>query len=225
MASSPIADLAFRRKPVPRASGLSWGVLDALERIAAAAGLVLSAPILLAAAAVVFGLCRRSPFVAHMRVGLHGSRFWTLKLRTMWPDGETWPAGFRLVEYIDDDNGPARKRPEDPRITSAFARFCRRFSIDELPQLLHVARGEMSLVGPRPLTAGELREHYGLDAAAVLGVKPGITGLWQVMGRNTLTYRQRRRLDLYFVRNRTPGLYLWILARTVPVVLLGRGCY
>lgn len=99
-----------------------------------------------------------------------------------------------------------------------FARFCRRHSLDELPQLLHVMRGEMSLVGPRPLTAGEIRSQYGTDAAEILSLKPGISGLWQISGRNRLTYEQRRRLDLEFVRNRSLRMYTRILLRTVPEV-------
>ncbi len=122
--------------------------------------------------------------------------------------------------------GPESKGFGDPRVTSRFARFCRRFSIDELPQLINVLRGEMSLVAPRPLTRTELIQHYGFDAAEVLRVKPGITGLWQVAGRNRLTYAERRELDLFLVRNNgSLKLYFTILLRTIPAVLKGQdGC-
>jgi lipopolysaccharide/colanic/teichoic acid biosynthesis glycosyltransferase len=113
------------------------------------------------------------------------------------------------------------KSEDDPRVTSRFASWCRRYSLDELPQLYHIARGEMSFVGPRPITAAELASHYGDDAPEVLSVRPGLTGLWQSLGRNRLTYATRRRLDVWFVRHASPGLYFRILARTIPRVLQG----
>ena len=104
--------------------------------------------------------------------------------------------------------GPDLKSPDDPRVASSFARFCRRHSIDELPQLWHVVSGEMSLVGPRPVTEGELHRYYGAHASEVLQVKPGLAGLWQVSGRNRLTYAERCRLDLRLVRERSIPLVL-----------------
>jgi lipopolysaccharide/colanic/teichoic acid biosynthesis glycosyltransferase len=172
---------------------------------------------------LIFALSRRTPLVAHQRIGQYGHPFWTLKFRTMWPAPprkRSW-----LVERILEEPGPDLKAETDPRVTSWFARFCRRRSIDELPQLFHVVAGEMSLVGPRPLTREELRRHYGAGAPEVLCVKPGITGLWQVAGRSRLTYAQRRRLDLFMVRKRSPRLYFEILRRTVPQVLSGRNAW
>jgi lipopolysaccharide/colanic/teichoic acid biosynthesis glycosyltransferase len=110
-------------------------------------------------------------------------------------------------------------------VNSRFAAFCRRHSLDELPQLYHVARGEMSLVGPRPLTQEELREHYGPAAAEVLSARPGLTGLWQVRGRSRLSYARRKRLDLLLVRRGCVGLYLRILWLSIPGVLSGRDAY
>jgi lipopolysaccharide/colanic/teichoic acid biosynthesis glycosyltransferase len=137
----------------------------------------------------------------------------------MW-DFTPWP-DWSWVEYIDEAPGPAIKNESDPRVSHPFARFCRKHSIDELPQLLHVLRGEMSLVGPRPLTAAELLRHYASDADEILEVKPGIAGLWQVSGRNRLSYAERRQLDLQFVRNRSLRLYLRILLRAIPEVWSG----
>jgi exopolysaccharide production protein ExoY len=177
-------------------------------------------PVVSIAALVILALSRRSPLIAHLRVGQFGRPLWTYKLRTMWPaacPGEPW----RRVEYLVDEQGPENKTAGDARVTSAFARFCRRFSIDELPQLWNVVRGEMSIVGPRPLTRSELDLHYGADAVEVLEAKPGITGLWQVEGRNRLTYAERRERDLYLVRHRCWKLYLRILLRTGPTVLGG----
>jgi lipopolysaccharide/colanic/teichoic acid biosynthesis glycosyltransferase len=93
--------------------------------------------------------------------------------------------------------------------------------LDELPQLLHVIRGEMALVGPRPLTAEELSRHYGEDAVEILQAKPGIAGLWQVSGRNRLTYAERKEFDLQLVRHGSARLYLRILLRTVAEVWSG----
>ena len=198
-----------------------WSLIRTLERDAAAVLLVMLLPAMLLAAAAIALLSRRSPLVAHLRIGQFGVPFWTLKFRTMWgPAAGAGRAGF--IEYIVDERGPEYKCSADPRVSSAFARFCRRFSIDELPQLLNVVRGEMSLVGPRPLTEGELKKHYGTDASETLLVKPGITGLWQVMGRSRLSFDRRRELDLFLVRNRSLRLYLTILMRTVPAVLQGK---
>jgi exopolysaccharide production protein ExoY len=146
-----------------------------------------------------------------------------LKLRTMWGHADETPRGRTVgwVEYIDDVDGPERKQPGDARVTNWFARFCRKHSIDEMPQLWHVIRGEMSLVGPRPVTDVESQRHYGTDANEVLQVKPGLAGLWQISGRNRLSYEERRRLDLHFVRRRTVRMYLRILFRTIPEVWSG----
>jgi lipopolysaccharide/colanic/teichoic acid biosynthesis glycosyltransferase len=201
--------------------GAIWNLVRPLERVASVLLLVLLSPFMVLAAAAIALLSRRSPLVAHLRIGQFGSPFWTLKFRTMWGRA-AGAGGVDLLEYIVDDYGPEYKRFADPRVSSAFARFCRRYSIDELPQLVNVLRGEMSLVGPRPLTEGELKRHYGTDAAEMLLIKPGITGLWQVMGRSRLSFDRRRELDLFLVRNRSLRLYLTILMRTIPAVLKGK---
>jgi lipopolysaccharide/colanic/teichoic acid biosynthesis glycosyltransferase len=149
-----------------------------------------------------------------------------VKLRTMW--GEDAPAagtGSRWIEYIRDEEGPANKRDSDPRVTNWFARFCRRHSVDEIPQLWHVIRGEMSLVGPRPLTATELERHYGAAAREILQVKPGLAGLWQVSGRNKLSYAERRELDLRLVRNRSVRTYLRVILGTIPEIVGGSNAF
>jgi exopolysaccharide production protein ExoY len=196
-----------------------WSLVDPLERAGSLLLIILLAPFMVATSAVIIVLSGRSPLVAHRRIGQFGIPFWTLKFRSMWAGrspGSTW------IEYIIDDSGPEYKNSGDPRVTSRFARFCRQFSVDELPQLVNVLRGEMSLVAPRPLTGTELKKYYGFDAEEILRVKPGITGLWQVMGRSRLTYEQRREMDLFLVRNRSLKLYLTILLRTIPAVLTGK---
>ena len=197
--------------------------LDICERLASAILFAAVSPVMAASAATLALLSGRTPLIAHRRVGWRGATLWMLKLRTMWTDeaaGQRRSAS-RWVEYIEDTAGPELKQDADPRVSNWFARFCRRHSIDELPQLWHVIRGEMSLVGPRPVTDSEMRRYYGADAAEVLQVKPGIAGLWQTSGRNRLTYAERRALDLQFVRQRSLRMYLRILLRTVPEVWSG----
>lgn len=216
MASIPVARRA------PPESDLVWQGVGVCERLVSAGLLAALSPVLAASAAAVSLLSGRTPLIAHRRVGWRGATLWVLKLRTMWgPADETPGYRTRWVEYIDDEAGPGRKHPADPRVASRFARFCRRHSIDELPQLWQVIRGEMALVGPRPATASELRAHYGTDAEMLLAVKPGIAGLWQISGRNRLTHRERRDLDLHYVRHRSLAMYGRILLRTIPEVLLG----
>jgi lipopolysaccharide/colanic/teichoic acid biosynthesis glycosyltransferase len=197
-------------------------MIGVIERMAAFVLFVALLPVLLICGLVIRVMSGRTPWIAHKRVGWQGSTLWMLKLRTMWGEGrraEGW------IEYIEDHEGPGRKKADDPRVSRGFARFCRRHSIDELPQLWHVARGEMSLVGPRPMTARELERYYGDDADEILDVKPGIAGLWQTLGRNRLSYEERRRLDLRLVRERNIGMYLAILWRTVPEVLDGKNSW
>ncbi len=216
---SPGSALASSLIQTRARKGTLWGTIDKLERVAALAALILLAPLLLVVAIAIAALSRRTPLVAHLRVGQFGVPLWTLKFRTMWPAD---PAGLPkpdLIEYIVDESGMDYKSAWDPRVTSRFATLCRRYSIDELPQLFHVASGKMSLVGPRPLTEGELKKHYGYDAALILQEKPGITGLWQVQGRSRLTYEERRTKDLFLVQNRSVKLYLTILLRTMAVVV------
>jgi exopolysaccharide production protein ExoY len=197
-----------------------WQTVSVCERGAALLLFAGASPVLAAGALMVWGLSGRSPFIAHRRVGWRGETLWMLKLRTMWDrKSDSAPAGW--IEYIEEEAAPEPKRADDPRINHWFAAFCRRHSIDELPQLWHVIRGEMALIGPRPMTAREIRQYYDADAAELLEMKPGIAGLWQTSGRNRLTYAERRELDLRFVRQRSFRMYLRILLRTLPEVWNG----
>jgi len=197
-----------------------WQGVSVCERAAALGLLAAGAPLMAGCAAAVWLISGRSPWIAHRRVGWRGSDLWMFKLRTMWDAGDTM-GGARWVEYIDEENGPGEKAEHDPRVSSAFCRFCRRHSLDELPQLWHVLRGDMALIGPRPLTRGELERYYGPDTPELLELKPGLAGLWQVSGRNRLTYSERRALDLRFVRERSARMYFAILARTVVEIWRG----
>ncbi len=184
---------------------------------------VLVLPVLAVCALGIAMLSRRTPFIAHRRVGWHGATLWMWKLRTMWEGEPRRRTGW--IERIEDDSGPELKNASDSRVPSRLARFCRRHSIDELPQLWHVISGEMSLVGPRPITRSELDRHYGTHAAEVLRAKPGLAGLWQISGRNRLTYEERCQLDLRLVRERSIALYFHILVRTLPEVVRGKNSW
>lgn len=193
-----------------------------IERIAASIALLILSPLAIVIAITILAISRRNPLIRHRRVGWRGRPLPMLKFRTMW---ETGNGAGRFA--IEDVSGPVpvSKCSVDSRVNSRFAAFCRRHSLDEIPQLYHVIRGEMSLVGPRPITIEELEDHYGPAAAEVLSVRPGLTGLWQVMGRNRLPYARRKRLDLLLVRRASPLLYFQILLRSIPGVLSGRDAY
>ncbi len=180
----------------------------------------LLSPLVIVVAVTILLLSGRNPLIRHNRVGLRGRPLPMVKFRTMW-DASIPAAGRFAIESVSGPV-PASKRCADPRVKSRFAAFCRRHSLDELPQLFHVACGEMSLVGPRPITLAEHREYYGPAADEVLSVRPGLTGLWQVRGRSRLSYARRRRLDLLLVRRVSAGPYFHILVRSIPSILTGR---
>jgi exopolysaccharide production protein ExoY len=160
--------------------------------------------------------------VAHLRVGQAGSDLWVWKVRTMWGGPQSSGRVKGWIEYLEDPLVPAEKVGTDKRVTSRFAAFCRRHSVDELPQLLHVAAGTMRWIGPRPMTRVEVDEFYMGAQAEVLSVAPGLTGLWQVMGRNRLSYAQRRRLDLFLVRHFSWKLCARVLLGTIREVFRPR---
>jgi lipopolysaccharide/colanic/teichoic acid biosynthesis glycosyltransferase len=205
-----------------RPTPLALSVLYILEPFVATLCLVLLSPFLVSLALAIWCASGASPLVAHRRVGRHGKTLWVYKFRTMWPSGIRRESF--LVEKVIEEK-PQLKRAPDARVSSAFAAFCRRHSIDELPQLALVAAGRMSLVGPRPITRFELNRYYDADAQEVLSVRPGLTGLWQICGRSQLTYRQRKRFDLFLVRRFSAGLYFRIVALTIPDVLFAKNAW
>jgi Undecaprenyl-phosphate galactose phosphotransferase WbaP len=159
---------------------------------------------------------------AHRRIGLEGRHFNILKFRTMRTDAQ-----IVLEACLNNDPDLRReweqtqKLRNDPRITR-FGKFLRRTSLDELPQLLNVLRGEMSMVGPRPIVEEEIAR-YGASYASYVRVRPGVTGLWQVSGRSATTYARRIALDCYYICNWSIWMDVWVLARTPVVVLRGSG--
>lgn len=198
-------------------SALRW--IYRLEPFVAVLALLLLLPLGIVIAIVIIILSGRSPLIRHSRVGWRGSQLLMVKFRTMWE--KDLPS--KRPAFIEDvDNAvPPSKTAADPRVVSRFAAACRRYSLDEIPQLYHVVRGEMSFVGPRPITRDELDKYYGSHIAEVLRLRPGITGLWQVLGRSRLNYSRRRKLDVMLVRRASPRLYFCILMRTVPKVIHG----
>jgi lipopolysaccharide/colanic/teichoic acid biosynthesis glycosyltransferase len=185
-------------------------VTRALDIAIAAAALVVLSP-LLALAALAIRLETHGPVIyRHRRVGRHGGSFELLKLRTMVEGAETIGAGL----YIEH---------RDPRITRT-GRLLRRFSLDELPNLVNVLRGDLAIVGPRP-TVSEQVDRYTDHQRRRLEVRPGITGWAQVNGRTSLSWPERIELDVWYVEHRSLGLDLRILARTVKLLATGRGLY
>jgi len=184
--------------------------------------LVLS-PLILAIVACSY-LSGTSPIFRHRRVGEGGKIFDCLKFQTMVRNAEEV-----LQNLLDADHQCKEewlrdhKLKDDPRVTR-LGYFLRRLSLDELPQLWNVIRGEMSLVGPRPVVPDELRR-YGTKVSTYVSARPGITGLWQVSGRNDTSYRRRVALDVCYVRSQSIALDAYILVKTLPVIFARNGAY
>jgi exopolysaccharide production protein ExoY len=188
----------------------------------ALSGILLLAPLLIICFVVTIITSPGPALFRHRRVGFNGKHFDCLKFRTMVTD-----APERLRKLLDSDPGAAaewaanRKLRNDPRIT-AIGAILRKSSLDELPQLFNVLRGEMSIVGPRPVTDDEL-ERYTSSINAYLSCRPGITGLWQVSGRSTTTYNKRVACDAFYARNWSMVLDAKIIIVTIPALLLTDG--
>lgn len=205
---------------VPTAGGFRAAMKRSIDVVGAASALLLLAPVF----AMIAFLVRRDGgpvFYAHTRIGQNGLGFGCLKFRSMRTDSAEALAALLASDPAARAEWEAtRKLRNDPRITR-IGRFLRKTSLDELPQLINVLRGEMSLVGPRPVVAAELAEFYGAAAAHYMSVRPGITGLWQVSGRSDTSYAQRVALDVAYASQPSLWSDIKILART-PVVVLAR---
>ena len=215
-ATSLLAGQSKRGRLIKRAGDIGFSLLV----------LALGAPLLLLLAVLVKLSSKGSVFYCQRRIGRGYRGFGCLKFRTMRKDAD------RVLAQVLASDPELRaeferdfKLKNDPRITP-IGKFLRRSSLDELPQFINVLKGEMSVVGPRPIVWDEL-ERYGLNMDQVLSVRPGLTGLWQVSGRNNLPYETRVKLDLFYARNRSFWLDLGIILRTIGVVLLpmDRGAY
>jgi lipopolysaccharide/colanic/teichoic acid biosynthesis glycosyltransferase len=190
----------MRGRGLPRAADLALAAL----------GLLVGAPIV-AVAAVAIKLTSRGPVIyRQQRIGREGRAFEVYKLRTMWMGADPVGVGTPVLE-------------DDPRVTRA-GRFLRRFSLDEIPNLVNVLRGEMAIVGPRPTLAAQV-ELYTPSQLRRLEVKPGLTGWAQVNGRAGIPWEERIELDVWYVDNRSPRLDLRILRRTLRMLTTGHGLY
>jgi exopolysaccharide production protein ExoY len=161
---------------------------------------------------------------SHRRIGRGGKPFYCYKFRSMAVDAEARLAGLLARDAAARIEWELNhKLRNDPRVTP-LGLFLRRSSLDELPQLLNVLQGTMSLVGPRPIVDAEI-PRYGKRFRHYCAVKPGITGLWQISGRNDVNYRTRVAMDCLYAKSQSPALYLWIVVVTIPAVLSRKGSY
>lgn len=214
----------LERLPADVPDGLTGPAKRALDLVLATGVALFTLPLLL----VIAGLIRLGDggpaLFRQTRCGRDGQRFTIYKFRTMAIDAED-----RLASVLENNPEAAREWEEtqklqnDPRITR-LGKFLRKSSLDELPQLLNILRGDMSVVGPRPVTYAEI-PRYGTRLPYYLAARPGITGLWQVNGRNRLTYDERMDYDQAYAKDWSFGRDLMILAKTVPAVLFSRGAF
>lgn len=188
----------------------------AIDFALASLGLVVTLPLLLLALIAIVISSPGNPFFTQQRIGRFGKPFTIYKLRTMVPDAE------------QQDSLVLKKQRSDHRIIPA-GRFVRKLSIDEIPNLINVLRGEMSIVGPRPMLSTEHRhclERHGEKATAQrLSTRPGLTGLWQISGRGELHFDERVELDVRYAMSWTPVGDVTIILKTIPVLLFGHGAF
>lgn len=208
--------------PVARPITTGGTAKRALDLTLVFASLPFVLPVMLLVAALVYLASPGPIFYAHRRVGQGGREFRCLKFRTMVTDGDqVLQAHLRNNPHERLAWEAERKLQNDPRVTPVGA-VLRKSSLDELPQLLNVLKGEMSLVGPRPVVRDELVK-YGRSARYYLVARPGLTGLWQISGRNDISYARRVLFDRFYVTRWTLLRDLWIVAMTVPAVLASKG--
>lgn len=187
--------------------------------------LAVTLPLFLTIWAVIRVTSKGPAVFSHERVGRGGEPFRCLKFRTMHADAET-----RLRALLTQDPKAkiewekSRKLKNDPRVTPV-GKFLRKTSLDELPQFLNVLKGDLSVVGPRPVVQEELLRYYRDKAPKILSIRPGITGLWQISGRSNTSYRKRVELDERYVENRSFAMDLKLVAKTVPALITRKGAY
>ncbi|WP_066309707.1 sugar transferase [Bacillus sp. FJAT-29814] len=195
-----------------------------IDIIGATIGLLLTFPCLIVLSSFYFFGPNKGPiFFRQVRIGKDGRKFYIYKFRSMVVDAENKLKENKELYNKYINNNFKLEQDEDPRITE-FGRFIRKTSLDELPQFLNVLKGDMSLVGPRPVVVEELNE-YNDKKADFLSVKPGITGYWQVCGRSDIGYPERVEIELYYVYNRSLTLDIKIIFKTIVQVLMRKGAY
>jgi exopolysaccharide biosynthesis polyprenyl glycosylphosphotransferase len=217
----PASGLPLLHVDEPTLRGIRRVAKGVADRVVAAVALLVLAPLLIAIACMV-KLTSPGPVIfSQTRVGRNGHRFRMWKFRTMCQDAESWLP--RLSDANENADGLLFKVRQDPRITPV-GRLLRKYSLDELPQLVNILRGQMSIVGPRPPLPSEVNKYNG-EVQRRLLVKPGLTGLWQVSGRSDLSWDESVRLDTRYVENWSLTLDLVIVLKTFEAVLRGRGAY
>jgi len=203
-------------------SSPAWVAKRSLDVSVALTALFLLLPLFLLIALMIWATDRKTPVFRHMRIGRDGRRFGCLKFRSMVPEGDAVLAAHLAADpQARAEWAATHKLSDDPRITR-IGHVLRKTSLDELPQLWNVLRGEMSLVGPRPIVTAEVAR-YGHAFATCFSVPPGLTGLWQVSGRSDTTYAERVALDLDYATRWSLRRDLTIMLRTIPAVLAQRG--
>lgn len=213
-----------RRVVVARERPLGGISKRAFDLTVSVPALVVLSPLILVAAVLIKMSDRGPAFFAQERVGCNGRRFRCLKLRTMVRDGdEVLARHLQENDAARQEWNSTRKLKSDPRVT-ALGSFLRKISLDEIPQFFNVIRGDMSVVGPRPIVQAESR-FYGKHLPLYLSTRPGITGFWQISGRNDLSYGSRVELDARYVRNWSLLTDVGIVIKTLPAVLMRRGSY
>jgi exopolysaccharide biosynthesis polyprenyl glycosylphosphotransferase len=216
----PVAGLPLLHMDHPEFTGTKQVIKDAFDKLVGLSALALTAPVFLFVTLIIRLDDGGPAFFRQTRVGRDGRDFTVYKFRTMVMDAEKLKAELAAS---NDHDGVLFKMRKDPRITKVGS-WLRRWSLDELPQLLNVVRGDMSLVGPRPALPDEAAR-YGDYVRRRLVVKPGLTGLWQVNGRSDLSWEESVRLDLRYVENWSLVLDLQILWKTLSAVWRGSGAY
>lgn len=208
-------DWEIRRIPIKRCFDLFFSLFV----------LIIFSPVLLTIALLILGTSKGKIVFSHERVGRGGKPFRCYKFRTMYSDADK-----RLKEILSQDpvlkNEWERnyKLKNDPRITSIGA-FLRKTSLDEMPQFWNVLKGDLSVVGPRPVIKEEVEKHFKVKAAKILSIRPGLTGLWQVSGRSNISYEARISLDEHYVDNLSLWLDIKLIAKTIPAMIFSRGAY
>jgi exopolysaccharide biosynthesis polyprenyl glycosylphosphotransferase len=214
----PVAGLPLLHVEHPELAGVRQLIKNVFDRLVAGAALVLLSPLLAVLALAVRASSPGPALFRQRRIGKDGAEFMIMKFRTMSNDAEQ-----RKISLVSDSDGMLFKIRHDPRVTP-IGSWLRRHSLDELPQLINVIQGHMSLVGPRPPLPEEVAR-YGFDVRRRLVVRPGMTGLWQVNGRSDLSWEESVRLDLRYVENWSLMLDLQILWKTWSAVARGAGAY
>jgi exopolysaccharide biosynthesis polyprenyl glycosylphosphotransferase len=216
----PVCGLPLMHMERPELTGHRRITKDLFDKVSASLGLLFLLPVLLALAFAVKVTTHGPVFFRQERVGRDGQTFSMLKFRSMVIGADRM---MEALEEVSDGNGVLFKKKDDPRITGV-GKVLRRYSLDELPQLINVLRGDMSLVGPRPPLPTEV-ERYGFDMHRRFLVKPGLTGLWQVSGRSDLSWDDSVRIDVRYVENWSLTFDFMILWKTVGAVIRGSGAY